>query len=208
MKNQKHMNVLAIAGSSSKTSINKQLVSYSAGLFAPAEVNVIDLNDYEVGIFSSDKENENGIPDKIIELSKQIDNSHLLLISLAEHNGSYSAAFKNVYDWLSRIPNRKTFGTVPIFLMATSPGGRGGASVLEIAMARFPREGSKVLDSFSLPSFHDNFKEEITDPIMAIEFKKKINDIKLRHFPMVFPDKSGDCGIDPSKDDCGDAIEY
>lgn len=202
------MKVISFAGSSSKNSINKQLVSFGAQLFSPAESIVLDLNDFDVDLFSVDKEEANGIPHKIIELAELIDNSHLLLISLAEHNGSYSAAFKNVYDWLSRIPNRKTFGTVPIFLMATSPGGRGGASVLETALNRFPREGSKVLDSFSLPNFYDNFKEEITDSIKSVEFKKKINDIKLKHFPMVFPDNSGDCGIDPTKDDCGDAIEY
>jgi hypothetical protein len=44
--------------------------------------------------------------------------------------------------------------------MATSPGGRGGASVLEIAKNAFPRFGAILKETFSLPSFNDNFDIE------------------------------------------------
>jgi chromate reductase len=44
-------------------------------------------------------------------------------------------------------------------LLATSPGARGGSSVLDIATKRFPFQGGDVKGSFSLPSFYDNFKE-------------------------------------------------
>ena len=44
--------------------------------------------------------------------------------------------------------------------MATSPGGRGGASVLEIAKASFPRFGTEIKGVFSLPNFNDNFDVE------------------------------------------------
>jgi hypothetical protein len=40
--------------------------------------------------------------------------------------------------------------------MATSPGPRGGSSVLEIAKNRLPFQGANVKGSFSLPSFNDN----------------------------------------------------
>ena len=43
--------------------------------------------------------------------------------------------------------------------MASSPGGRGGASVLEMASERFPRHDANVVGKFSLPSFYDNFKD-------------------------------------------------
>ena len=104
------MKVLAFPVSSSNKSINKRLGMYAATLFEKSSIDQIDLNDYEVAIFSEDKESESGVPSKIKALANKIDKVDLLVISLAEHNGSYSSAFKNIYDWLSRIPNRKVLG--------------------------------------------------------------------------------------------------
>ncbi len=58
------MKILALAASSSSTSINKQLATYAAGLVAGAEVEVLDINDYEMPIFSEDKEKELGQPEQ------------------------------------------------------------------------------------------------------------------------------------------------
>lgn len=54
------MKVIAFAASSSKESINKQLVTYAANLIENAEVEVLDLNDYELPLFSVDKEKRIG----------------------------------------------------------------------------------------------------------------------------------------------------
>ena len=60
--------------------------------------------------------------------------------------------------------------------MATSPGGRGGISVLEKAKNTFPRMGAHLIADFSLPSFYDNFSENgITNEELNSEFSKKIN---------------------------------
>ena len=53
--------IIAIGGSSSRNSINKQLAVYAANLFKNAEVEVLDLNDFEMPVFSVDKEKEQGI---------------------------------------------------------------------------------------------------------------------------------------------------
>ena len=81
-----------------------------------------------------------------------------IVVSLAEHNGSYAAAFKSAYDWVSRI-DMKVWKDKPMLLMATSPGPRGGASVLATAKAGFPYAGAQIVADFSLPSFFDNFSE-------------------------------------------------
>jgi NAD(P)H-dependent FMN reductase len=47
----------------------------------------------------------------------------------------------------------------PMLLMATSPGARGGASVLAIAKDRFPRHDAQIIADFSLPSFGVNFSD-------------------------------------------------
>ncbi|NQY66799.1 MAG: NAD(P)H-dependent oxidoreductase [Flavobacteriales bacterium] len=188
------MNILTIPGSSSTNSINKKLAEYAGSLFEKGDVENVDLNDYEVDIFSVDKE-KNGIPKKISELAEKIDNSNLLILSLAEHNGSYSAAFKNVYDWLSRIPNRKALGNKPMLLLATSPGGRGGASVLAAGLERFPRDGSEVWESFSLPSFNDHFTDDkgITTTSIRLELIRKINFILEEKMGLVDKGFSGGC---------------
>lgn len=174
------MKILAFAGSSSSTSINKQLVTSVSKFFENYEVEILDLNDYEMPIYSSDREKSGGLPKLAYDFAEKIDTSDFLLISLAEHNGNYSAAFKNLMDWVSRIPERKIFGEKPMFLMATSPGKRGGASVLEIASKRFPFDGAKILDTFSLPFFYEFFEAEkgIIDDEKSKELQTKIEKIK------------------------------
>jgi chromate reductase len=58
------MKVLAFAASNSRSSINKALVTYASSLLEHAEIEVIDLNDYEMPIYSSDRENDSGIPQR------------------------------------------------------------------------------------------------------------------------------------------------
>lgn len=55
--------IIAFGASSSKHSINKQLATYAANQFSNVDIEILDLNDYEMPIFSVDKEKENGFPD-------------------------------------------------------------------------------------------------------------------------------------------------
>ncbi|PJJ08830.1 NAD(P)H-dependent FMN reductase [Flavobacterium sp. 1] len=150
------MKIIAFAGSPSKKSINKKLAAYASSLFENAEVEVLDLNDYEMPLFSVDKEAVIGQHSLAKAFLEKIASADVLVVSLAENNGNYSAAFKNTVDWCSRI-NGKIFQDKPMLLMATSPGARGGASVLEIAKNNFPRFTADIKAVFSLPSFNDNF---------------------------------------------------
>ena len=149
--------ILAFAGSNSKNSINKQLAIYTASNINNVTYDVADLNDYPLPIFSLEEE-ENGFPKSAVAFNDLLSNYDGFVVSLAEHNGSYSAVFKNIFDWVSRI-DRKVFKDKPLLLMATSPGARGGASVLETAAGTFPHLGGNIIAKFSLPSFFDNFKD-------------------------------------------------
>ena len=171
--------ILAFGASNSRNSINKKLAAYASGLFKDAKVNLVDLNDFDLPIFSIDRENP--IPQKAIDFAELIDEADLLLISLAEHNGSYTSAFKNLFDWISRIPNRQAFNGKPMFLLSTSTGGRGGASVLEAAVKRFPFNGGVVLASMSLPFFEKNFKDGdgITDPELLQKLKNLVYETEI-----------------------------
>lgn len=169
------MKVIGLAGSNSSTSINKALVKYTLSKLEGHDTELLDLNDFEVHIYSPEREAESGIPDLTNSLAEKISAADLIVISLAEHNGTYSAAFKNTYDWLSRIPNRKVWNDTNLVLMAASPGGRGGQGVLEAASIRFPRDGATVLGQFSLPSFYENYSD--SKGISDIELDKKLTDL-------------------------------
>lgn len=151
-------NIIAFAGSNSKQSINKQLASYAASLVDNVKTEVLDLNDYNLPHYSVDLEQENDFPENAKRFVEAIKNADGIIIALAEHNGAYTAVFKNLFDWMSRV-EQKTFQNKPMLLMATSPGARGGVSVLDIAKERFPRHDADIVGEFSLPSFFDNFSE-------------------------------------------------
>lgn len=166
--------VVTIAGSNSHKSINKALIAYASNLIEDVEIINIDLNNYILPIYGVDFEAENGIPTAVKRLDEIINTADAFILSLAEHNGSYTAVFKNVLDWLSRL-DIKIWRGRPMFLMATSPGGRGGATVLQSASAYFPFLGAKITETYSLPSFYDNFKEgEITEENFRKELEDKI----------------------------------
>lgn len=151
-------NIIAFAGSDSKTSINKQLATYAASLVDGVEVKVLDLNDFELPLYSMNLELAEGIPDTAKEFLDIIKSTDGIVLSLAEHNGTYATAFKNLFDWMSRIDG-KLWSEKPMLLMATSPGPRGGTTGLEIAKGRFGFMGGNIVGSFSLPSFGDNFSD-------------------------------------------------
>lgn len=154
------MKILAFAASNSSKSINKQLVVYAASLIEDAEVEVLDLNDYELPLFSEDREKELGHPGLAKDFLARIMDSDALMISFAEHNGSYSAAWKNLFDWSSRL-GKKVFQDKPMVLLSTSPGPSGGASVLAAATGSAPYFAGHVKASLSIPSFYENFDVEL-----------------------------------------------
>jgi len=157
------MKVIAFGASSSRTSINKKLATYTANLAATTnsdiKVEILDLNDFELPIFSQDKEIELGQPEAAKAFFDKLGESDAIIISFAEHNGSYTAAYKNLFDWASRI-NQKVFQSKPMLLLATSPGPGGAASVLAAAVGSAPYFAGNVKASLSIPSFFENFDLE------------------------------------------------
>lgn len=150
--------IMTLGGSSSKKSINKQLAEYVGSLVNNVGLVKVDLNEYTMPLYSIDLENEHGIPKAVRDLIAVIEQVDGIVISLAEHNGSYSAAFKNAFDWMSRVDG-KVWRNKPMLLLSTSPGPRGGKSVLEAAMNRFPFSGGNIIGSLPFPSFNQNFQD-------------------------------------------------
>lgn len=165
--------ILTLGGSNSKHSINKKLAEYTGGLIENVSLVKIDLNTFEMPMYSIDSENDNGFSETTKSLNEIFDNADGFVVSLAEHNGAYSAVFKNTFDWLSRI-EAKVWRDKPMILLSTSPGGRGGETVLDIALGKFPRMGARIVGSLSVPSFYDNFKENV---LVDVALKNKLKEL-------------------------------
>lgn len=153
------MKVVAFGASTSSTSINKTLASYAAHLIEGADVEVIDLNDFPAPLFSEDAEKELGHLDSAQKFLAKIGRADAVVVSFAEHNGNYTAAYKNLFDWATRI-ERNVFQNKPVVYLATSPGPGGAQSVLSIAMGSAKYFGADVKASLSIPSFYDVFDVE------------------------------------------------
>ncbi|MCP4441767.1 MAG: NAD(P)H-dependent oxidoreductase [Aureispira sp.] len=168
--------IVAFGASSSKESINKKLANFAANQVDEASVYLLDLNSFEMPIYSVDKEKESGIHPLAVAFKEYIKDADGIVISFAEHNGAYSAAFKNIFDWISRI-DQDVWMNKPMFLLATSPGARGGQTVLDIAVNKFKFMNKNTITSFSLPSFYQNFSEEegIKEETLAKAFTEQLN---------------------------------
>ena len=172
--------VVAFGASSSSQSINKQFAKWAADQLKDCEVTILDLNDFEMPIFSVDREKSDGIPPVAAQFKDALSTVDGIIISFAEHNGGYSAAFKNILDWFSRI-ERPIWMNKPMLLLATSPGARGAQGVLATAKSAFPHQGAQVIGSFSLPSFNENF--EPNQGIPNTELKRDF-DVQLTNFQL------------------------
>jgi len=167
--------ILAFGASSSKHSINKRFATFAAHQITDADITILDLNNFEMPIYSIDKEKENGIPDLAKQFKAQIQAADGIIVSFAEHNGSYTAAYKNIYDWMSRLEG-SVWGEKTMILLSTSPGGRGAKTVLEAAYSSYSRGNKNVVAHFSLPSFGQNFskKEGILSEELLDGFKTQL----------------------------------
>ena len=168
--------IISFGASNSSKSINRVLAHYASNELKNVDFELLDLNDYEMPIYSADREAESGIPKLAHQFKALLESSDGIMVSFAEHNGAYSVAYKNIYDWVSRIESN-VWGNRPMFLMATSPGGYGGKSVLAMAKARYERANEKLILDYSLPSFYENFSNEegIKDGELKTEFFKLLS---------------------------------
>ena len=169
--------IIAFAGSNSSTSINHALVSYLASTIEKYDVSVLKLTDFDLPMYSEDKENREGFPDALKTLVSEIKSADGVIISINEHNGTVSAFFKNVIDWLSRIDGSYLEGS-KVLLLSTSPGGRGGKTALQYLTDFYTRKEVIIVDSIPFPSFSENFSLEgskVTNQEQAVILQEAVS---------------------------------
>ncbi|MHC5361900.1 NADPH-dependent FMN reductase [Myroides sp. LJL110] len=162
--------VLGFAASTSSKSINKALVAYTLSLLENCQVKLIDLNDFPVPLFSEDQE-KIAYPQQALAFLQEIKDCDAMVISMAEHNRNWTAAFKNLFDWCSR-KELRLLQDKDILLLSTSGGKRGGGRSFDIAMQVFPEFGGHIKQGYSLAEFYQNFDLEkgIINPVIHKDF--------------------------------------
>lgn len=162
-----NVRILAFSGSLREKSFNKKLLAIAAegAKAAGAEVEIIDLKDFDAPVYNGDFEEQNGIPPQIHEFVKHVTAADGLLISSPEHNASITAALKNTIDWASRDrvgPEKQfCFHHKPIAILGASPGGHGASRGLESLKAILGNVGGDVLDThMALGKVADAFHED------------------------------------------------
>lgn len=175
------MNIVAFAASNSRSSINDKLVRYAGDVLTAlnpsVDITYLDMNDFEMPIFSVDREAASGIPLPARAFFNAIGAADAVIISFAEHNGSYTVAYKNVFDWASRIKPR-VFQEKPVIALSASPGQRGGAGVLGAFLSSAPSLGAEVMASLSVGSFGQCFdldRETPSDPELYEQIRQAVS---------------------------------
>jgi NAD(P)H-dependent FMN reductase len=120
--------IIGISGSLRRGSYNTALLRAALEL-APAGVAIEVTSIRSIPLYDGDLETEHGIPDPVGVLKNQIAAADGLLLVTPEYNNSIPGVFKNVIDWLSRLPQDipRVFGGKPVALMGATPGPGGTA---------------------------------------------------------------------------------
>lgn len=169
--------IIAFAGSNSSTSINYELVKYTVSKLENYDVQLLNMANMPFPIYSEDAEKNDGFKNSLVELHDDIAKADAVILSVNEHNGSLSAYFKNVIDWLSRF-DRSFFEGKKIFLMSTSGSPLGGSRALEVAKTSIPFFSGEVVSTFSLPKFGETFSlttHTIVDENLKKDHQKALN---------------------------------
>ncbi len=177
--------IITFTGSNNPNSIHKKLLQSVLRKFPNQNIELIDLKDFDVPIYSQYIE-QKGIPNPIKKLFQLFTEADAFIIASPEHNGLPSAFLKNTIDWLSRIDQR-FLGDKPVLLVSTSPGPAGGKTHLQILEKLTLIWGALFVEKYALGSFYQNFNQDtlsIINEVENIKLKKSI-DILLTGKPSI-----------------------
>src|SRR5690606_33626717 len=90
---------------------------------AGAEVETLDLKEYDIPVYDGDVETENALPETVVKFKEKIEAADGLIITVPEYNHSIPGGLKNAIDWASRKGNPCKDKFVAVAGASTSAGG-------------------------------------------------------------------------------------
>lgn len=144
--------ILVLSGSNRAGSFNTKLVAAAAKELAlmGADVTQLSLIDYPLPLYDEDLKTNEGIPDHVFKLAKQLVAHDGIFISSPEYNASISPLLKNMIDWVSKVTELDGKPCAPwkeivVALGAAAPGAMGGVRGLNHVRAIFTSVGSLTI---------------------------------------------------------------
>jgi chromate reductase len=97
--------ILVLAGSIRTGSYNARLAALAAKelTLAQADVSLVSLADYPMGLYDANNEAASGPPETAIKLKRFIGAHQGVFIASPEYNASITPLLKNTIDWVSRV---------------------------------------------------------------------------------------------------------
>lgn len=124
------------------------------------EVELINLVDLRLPLYSTIEEQENGIPEVALDLATKILNLNSFIIVAPEYNGVMPPVLNNAMAWTSRSTKdwRDAFNH-KIVLLATHSGG-GGEKGIQAMRIMFQHLGANVLSREIITNYQKELNEE------------------------------------------------
>lgn len=124
------------------------------------EVELINLVDLRLPLYSTIEEEENGIPEAVLDLATKILDLKAFIIVAPEYNGVMPPVLNNAMAWTSRATKdwRDAFND-KIVGLATHSGG-GGAKGLQAMRIQFQHLGANILARELLTTYEKPLNEE------------------------------------------------
>ena len=143
--------VLLVGGSLRQGSYNQALLHHLA-TYLPAQTTVQTLQPASVALplFNQDIERMPAHLQAAAQIHAQFSQAEGLLVAVPEYNGQVTAYFKNLIDWMSRLPYvsddfSNAFLDKPVLLCSASTGHTGGALGIQSARQLLAYVGGSVL---------------------------------------------------------------
>lgn len=169
--------ILALAASNKRVSINQTLLHVAVSKLVHLQSDILSLSEIDLPVYNEEMEHDDGIPELVMNTYRRFAAADGFMLACPEHNGLPPAAFKNLFDWMSRV-SQQVFQMKPVMLLSTSPGLNGGASNLLLLKELLPRWGGESAGIFTLGNFyqHFNFNEmALNDPSIDNQLTNEVN---------------------------------
>ena len=151
---------IGILVASSNNNLKLALKLQELALSQNCEVELINLVDLRLPLYSTVEEQENGIPESALDLAEKILALKAFIIVAPEYNGVMPPVLNNAMSWTSRATKdwRDAFNE-KIVGLATHSGG-GGAKGLQAMRIQFQHLGANILAREILTTYEKPLNEE------------------------------------------------
>lgn len=160
------MKIFLMACSQRKASFNKKLIHNCKLLLKEHELDIANMEDYDMPGYNGDIEENSGVPENAHKLAKRVIAADKVILAVPEYNYSIPGVFKNIIDWMSRM-RPMPWKDKKVLIINASPSIRGGHNSFWHTQHTLLGLGAHIFPSlFNLSFAHEQFDQDdkLTDP--------------------------------------------